>query len=185
MELRADPGVAAARIQLGLREMVSSGRFGKDLRATMGMTQLHPGLVNVVPNRVLASVDIRHPDDAVLRRAEAELVAFYAHVAAEEKVKVAHRETARTPDIPFATKVQDLVARFASARGLSHQRIVSGAGHDCQEIAHICPSGMVFVPGEYDGISHNPREYSTPAQCADGVNVLLDVVLELAEEDGL
>ena len=43
---------------------------------------------------------------------------------------------------------------------------------------------MVFVPGEYDGISHNPREFSTPKQCADGTNVMLDVVLELAEEDG-
>ena len=56
----------------------------------------------------------------------------------------------------------------------------AGAGHDAQEMAAICPSAMVFVPGEYDGISHNPREYSTPRQCEDGVNALLDTVLELA-----
>lgn len=184
MELRADPGVAAARIQLALRELVRSGRFGSDLRATMGVTQFQPGLVNVVPNRVLATVDIRHPDDAVLKRAIDELVQLYTRIAADEKVAVKHTVTARTPDIAFAPRVQALVAKHATARGLSNQRIVSGAGHDAQEMAAICPTGMVFVPGEHDGISHNPRELSTREQCANGVNVLQDVVLELAEEDG-
>ncbi len=184
MSLRADPGVAAARIQVGLREMVASRRFGGDLRATMGVTQLMPGLVNVVPNRALATVDVRHPEDAVLKHALAELEALYEQVAREERVTLQHKVTARTPDIAFAPQVQAMVARHAASRGLSHQRIVSGAGHDCQEIAAICPAGMVFVPGEHDGISHNPREFSSREQCANGVNVLLDVVLELAEDEG-
>lgn len=184
MNLRADPGMAASRVQLALRELVRSGRYGDQLRATMGVTQFHPGLVNVVPNRVVASVDLRHPDDAVLRRAEADLVELYGRIAAEEQVTLVHRQSARTPDIAFAPKVQDLVAKAATARGLSAQKIVSGAGHDCQELATLCPAGMVFVPGEYDGISHNPREFSTPKQCGDGVNVLLDVLTSLAEEEG-
>lgn len=184
MELRRDPGVAAARIQLWLRAMVLSRRYGKELRATMGVTQFQPGLVNVVPNRVLCSVDVRHPEDAVLKTALEDLVAFYATVASEEKVEVQHKVTARTPDIAFASRVQELVAKHASARGLAHQRIVSGAGHDAQEMAAVCPAGMVFVPGEHDGISHNPRELSTREQCANGVNVMLDVVTELAEEEG-
>ncbi len=61
-------------------------------------------------------------------------------------------------------------------------RIVSGAGHDAQEMAHLTRAAMVFVPGEWNGISHNPREFSTPEQCANGVNVLLDVLLAIAEE---
>ena len=96
----------------------------------------------------------------------------------------AEPERAGTPDIGFAPKVEELVASSAAKRGLKAQRIVSGAGHDCQELAKLCPAGMVFVPGEYDGISHNPREFSTPKQCADGVNVLLDVLMALAEEEG-
>lgn len=184
MSLRADPGVAASRVQLALRAMVRSGRYGDQLRATMGVTQFQPGLVNVVPNRVVASVDIRHPDDEVLERAVVELLATYEQIAAEEHVVLLHRQSARTPDIAFATKVQDLVAKSATTRGLVAQKIVSGAGHDCQELATLCPAGMVFVPGEYDGISHNPREFSTPKQCADGVNVLLDVLTALAEEEG-
>jgi N-carbamoyl-L-amino-acid hydrolase len=182
MALRADAGVAAARINLALREMVASGRFGEDLRATMGVVAPHPGLVNVVPGRVTASVDVRNPDDALLERAEAELTALYAAVARQEKVSITHRRTARTPFVPFSEKVRARVAAAAAARGLSHQDIVSGAGHDAQEMARICPTGMVFVPGEHDGISHNPRELSTPAQCQDGVNVLLDVLLSLADE---
>jgi N-carbamoyl-L-amino-acid hydrolase len=182
MELRADAGVAAARINLALREMVSSGRFGADLRATMGVILPHPGLVNVVPGRAVVSVDVRDPDDAVLERAEAELVTLYEAVARAEKVQITHRRTARTPRVSFSPEVQALVAAAAAARGLSHREIVSGAGHDAQEMARICPSGMVFVPGEHDGISHNPREFSTEAQCRDGVNVMLDALLALADE---
>ncbi len=165
--------------------MVLSGRYTKQLRATVGVTQFSPGLVNVVPNRVQMTVDIRHPDDEVLKKALGELVPFYAKVAEEERVEVQHKVTARTPNIAFAPRVQELVLRHAEGRGLSMKKIVSGAGHDAQEMAAVCPAGMVFVPGEFEGISHNPREYSTKEQCANGVNVMLDVVVELAEEEGV
>ncbi len=184
MELRADAGVAAARINLKLRELVASGRHGAALRATMGVIAPRPGLVNVVPGRATATVDLRNPDGALLRGAEAEIVAFYEEVAREEKVKISWRQTARTDPVAFSPRVRERVAAAASERGLRHASIVSGAGHDAQELARLCPAGMVFVPGEYDGISHNPREFSTPKQCADGVNVLLDVLLAFAEEGG-
>jgi len=182
MSLRADAGVAAARINVKLREMVASGRFGAELRATMGVISAQPGLVNVVPGRVTCTVDVRNPDDAILEKAEAEVVAYYAEVARAEGVKVTHRRTARTPFVAFAPKVRERVGDAARARGLSNMEIVSGAGHDAQEMSRLCPTGMIFVPGEYDGISHNPREHSTPAQCENGVNVLLDVALSLADE---
>jgi beta-ureidopropionase / N-carbamoyl-L-amino-acid hydrolase len=182
MNLRADAGLAAARINVALREMVTSGRFGHDLRATMGVMLPHPGLVNVVPGRAIATVDVRNPDDEVLERAESTLLSLYDEVARAEKVKITHRRTARTPYVPFAPKVRERVAAAAAARGLSHREIVSGAGHDAQEMARICPAGMIFVPGENEGISHNPREHSTEKQCQDGVNVLLDVLLSLADE---
>jgi N-carbamoyl-L-amino-acid hydrolase len=184
MAMRADAGVAAARINVALREMVSSGRFGAELRATMGAITAYPGLVNVVPGRVACTVDVRNLDDAILTRAEAEVVALYASIASEERVTITHRRTARTPFVPFAEEVRARVAASADARGLSRQDIVSGAGHDAQEMARVCTAGMVFVPGEHDGISHNPRELSTEAQCAAGVNVLLDVLLSLADEAG-
>ncbi len=182
MSLRADVGVAAARINLKLREMVASGRYGSELRGTMGVLSFQPCLVNVVPGRGTASVDLRSPDDGALERAEQDIVAFYATVAAEEGVTLTHRRTARTPHVPFDPRVQRIIAEAATARGLTHRSIVSGAGHDAQELARLCPTAMIFVPGEHDGISHNPRELSTEAQCTRGANVLLDVLTHLAEE---
>lgn len=179
MELRRDAGVAAARINLHLREMIASGRFG-EMRATMGCIQPHPGLVNIVPGRVIATVDLRNPDDAAMQASEVEILAFYDRVAAEERVAITWRQTARTPSVGFDPDVRARVAAAAGALGLTHAPIISGAGHDAQEFARICPVGMVFVPGEFDGISHNPRERSTPEACANGVDVLLHVVRGLA-----
>lgn len=182
MHLRADAGVAAAKINLRLREMIAAGRYGDQLRATMGLIAPHPGMVNIVPGRVVATVDLRNPSEEAMRLAEADLVAYYAQVETEEKVRIEWRQTARTEPVPFDPKIQDRISAAADVLGLGHERIISGAGHDAQEFARLCPTAMVFVPGEYDGISHNPREYSTPEQCANGVDVLLQAVVNLAEE---
>ena len=182
MGLRADAGVAAARINVHLRDMIASGLYGEGMRATMGAVVPHPGLVNIVPGRVVCTVDLRNPEDEHMRAAERDLLTYYAEVAALERVELTWRQTARTPLVPFAEVVRARVAAAATARGLKNERIISGAGHDCQEMAALCPAGMVFVPGEFDGISHNPRELSTREQCANGVNVLLDVLRAFADE---
>ena len=182
MDLRADAGVAASRINLQLRAMIASGKYG-EMRATMGSITPHPGLVNIVPGRVEATVDLRNPSDAHMEQAEADLLAFYKQVEQEEKVEIRWRQTARTPAVAFADSVRERIASAAQAAGLKHAPIIAGAGHDAQELARVCKAAMVFVPGEYDGISHNPREFSTPQQCADGINVMLDVLLQLANEE--
>jgi N-carbamoyl-L-amino-acid hydrolase len=104
-------------------------------------------------------------------------------VAAEEGVQIRWRQTARTSCVQFDSAFQDRIEAAAQRRGLSTRRIVTGAGHDAQEMAHLTRAAMVFVPGEFNGISHNPRELSTPTQCANGVSVLLDVLLQIAEEE--
>ena len=76
--------------------------------------------------------------------------------------------------------MQALIADQADRLRLSHEPILSGAGHDAQEWSRVCKTAMVFVPGEHDGISHNPREFSTPEACANGVQVMADVVSTLS-----
>ena len=181
MELRRDAGLVAARINLELREMVASGRFG-ELRTTMGTVRPHPGLVNIVPGRCVATVDLRNPSDENMWSAEEHIKAFYGRAAAEEGCQLDWRQSARTPTVAFDPGVTARVAAAAETHGMRAREIVSGAGHDAQEFARVCPTGMVFVPGEHDGISHNPRELSTEEQCGRGAQVLLDVVLALAEE---
>lgn len=182
MELRRDPLVAAARITCHLRDMIRSGNYGPGMRATVGAFRPHPGLVNIVPSRVVCSVDLRNPIDALMKKSEDDLAAYYQQVAKDEGVEIASRQTARTELVQFETSVQSAIAESAERAGLKFDRIISGAGHDAQEMARLCKTAMIFVPGEYEGISHNPREYSSPRQCSDGVNVLYEVMTRLADE---
>ena len=182
MSYRKDAGVAAAKINLKLREMIASGDYGPDMRATMGVFRPNPGLVNVIPGRLLCSVDLRNPSDQLMAAAEKDLLAYYEAVEKEEGVEITWRQTAKTPFVPFDESVQDTIEDTANALGLKTRRILSGAGHDAQEWSRICKTAMVFVPGEYDGISHNPREFSTPQQCGNGVEVMMGALLQLANE---
>lgn len=182
MGFRRDAGVAAARVNMKLREMSSSGRYGRDMRATMGALSVQPGMVNVVPGRVVCSVDLRNPSDAMMKKVEDDLHEFLKGLEREEGVAISSRQTAKTPRVSFDRSVQDLIGATADELGLGHEPILSGAGHDAQEWSRVCKTAMVFVPGEHEGISHNPRELSTPKQCADGIDVLMNAALSLLEE---
>ena len=179
MELRRDAGLGAARLNLEMHQMATSGRYG-ELRATMGAIEPVPGLVNIVPGRLRCTVDLRNPDDAQMAAAERDLGAWLDAMAAEHRLTVESRQTAKTPRIHFAGSVQQVIAAHMERAGMRHQRIISGAGHDAQELAALCPTAMIFVPGEYEGISHNPREYSTPEACKRGTDILLQTLVELA-----
>jgi N-carbamoyl-L-amino-acid hydrolase len=80
--------------------------------------------------------------------------------------------------------VVDLVERTARELGQSVRRMPSGAGHDAQMLARVCPAGMVFVPS-HRGISHNPAEHTDPADVTAGADVLLQVLVSLADADVL
>ncbi|MGW1742584.1 hydantoinase/carbamoylase family amidase [Nocardia sp. NPDC001965] len=178
-QLRRNAGLAAALITVRLDEMVESGDYGRML-ATVGRQEVYPNLINIVPEKALITIDLRNHDGAAMRRAEDDLAVCIAEVAERTGVTVTARTTARTPPVEFPKSMRDLIEKQAVDLGMSCTGITSGAGHDAGEIAALCPAGMIFVPGRYDGISHNPREYSSPEACADGINVLLRAVTELA-----
>ncbi|MCO6006956.1 Zn-dependent hydrolase [Actinoallomurus purpureus] len=181
--LRADAGLAAAQIIVHLRALVDSGAYG-DLRATVGHLIVHPDLTNIVPARAELTVDLRNPDDVQMARAEEALAAFLRDLEGSQPgLSLTTRRMAKTAYVPFDEGVQKVVAQAADDHGLAHISLLSGAGHDAQEIAALCPTAMIFVRGEYDGISHNPREYSTPEACAHGVDVLATTLLRLANQD--
>ncbi|MFD8377157.1 M20 family metallo-hydrolase [Streptomyces sp. NPDC059679] len=181
--LRADAGLAAAQIIVQLRSLVDSGEYG-ELRATVGHLIVHPDLTNIVPARAEMTVDLRNPDDARMARAEEALAAFLRDLEnSQSGLSLTTRRMAKTAYVPFDDGVQKVIAQAADDHGLEHISLLSGAGHDAQEIAALCPTAMIFVRGEYDGISHNPREYSTPEACAHGVDVLATTLLRLADQD--
>ena len=179
-ELRIDAGLAAAQIIVEVRRMVDSGAYGR-LRATVGHIEASPGLPSVVPDRAEITVDLRNPDDEDMARAEADLAEFLDRLPTSQPgLRVETAQMARTKAVPFSEAVQDTIETAAKDRGYDSMRIVSGAGHDAQEMAAIAPAAMVFVRGQHQGISHNPREYSTPEDCAAGIEVLASAVKELS-----
>lgn len=182
MNLRRDAGLVAAKVNLRMHEMATSGRYGEHMRATMGRVSPEPNRVNIVPGKVVCTVDLRNPDDAQMEAAERDLAAYLDGLEREHGVQILRRQTARTQSVTFDPKVVAQVAQAMQTLGYAHAPIQSGAGHDAQELAALCPTAMIFVPGMYEGISHNPREFSSPEACARGVNVLFEVLRSLADQ---
>lgn len=181
MHLRRDAGHAAAAVAVFVRELVT--RLGADhpgMVGTVGSLRLHPNLINVIAARADLTVDLRHTDDAVLRQAEAELAAYLQAVAQAQGLRVSTQQLARFEPVVFDDALAQRIATAASAQGLRHRRMSSGAGHDAQMIARIDPAAMIFVPSQ-GGLSHNPREFTPPQQLHAGAEVLREVLCGLAE----
>lgn len=178
--LRIDAGLAASMAVVHLREMAESGHYGQ-MRSTVGRMEFAPGLTNIVPTRATFTVDMRNPDDEAMARADADFAAYLTSLEATwPGLTITRKQLARTVHVPFDPQIQTEVTQTCDDFGYSHMSLLSGAGHDAQEMALICPVAMIFVPGEFDGISHNPREYSTPEACTRGINALATTVTRLA-----
>src|SRR5690606_5435930 len=157
MRLRRDAGYAAAEVATFVRRLAEE--LGGHQVGTVGRLDLHPDLVNVVAGRATLTVDLRNTDEATLVEAERRLRDHATAVCAAEGVEPTWRRLARFAPVAFDPGIVDLVERTAAARGHRVLRLPSGAGHDAQMLAQVCPTGMVFVPSR-GGVSHNPAEFA-------------------------
>lgn len=149
--------------------------------ATVGMIQNFPNSRNVIPGRVFFTIDIRHPDDAVLAEMDKKVREGVARIAAETKVEVSKLEQIfYYAPIAFDQACVESVRAGAERFGYSHRDIVSGAGHDACYLSKVAPTAMVFVPC-VNGISHNEVEDATPEWIEAGGNVLLHAMLGRAD----
>ena len=177
MRLRHDPGLVAAQVVASIRELARE--LGGDQVATTGRVEFHPNLVNVVPASVTFTVDLRNTDESILQTAERRFHAELQRLAAAEGVTVATRPLARFEPVEFDAGMVDLVESTARALGCTTRRMPSGAGHDAQMLARVCPTSMIFVPSA-NGLSHNIAEHTDTADLERGANVLLHVLLATA-----
>lgn len=177
MRLRRDPGYVAAAITTGVRGIAAD--MGGTQVATVGRCEFLPNLVNVVPSSVTMTVDLRNTDEALLQEAEERFVALCHELERSEGVRIARRTLARFEPVEFDSSMVDMVERLAEELGHSHRRMPSGAGHDAQMLARVCPTGMIFVPS-VNGLSHNIAEFTDASDLQAGADLLLQAVLELA-----
>jgi N-carbamoyl-L-amino-acid hydrolase len=147
------------------------------LRYTVGRVTVLPNSSNSVADTASFSIDLRHPDEAVLA-ARANAVAGVAQSAVRYTTVTVEESFAAAPAV-FDPLVIDTAERAASALGYRHVRMPSGAFHDAQFVVPVAPTGMIFVPS-HRGISHNPAEYTAPDQLAAGTRVLARTLIELA-----
>lgn len=148
------------------------------LRFTIGRLSVSPNTSNSVAGQIVFSIDLRHPDRAELT-ARGDAIAAVVHAAARHtKAVIEERFTAWPLD--FDPAITAAIERAATGLGLASLRMPSGAFHDAQFVAQICPAAMLFIPSR-DGVSHHPAEYSTPGQLAAGAAVLADTLWELAQ----
>jgi N-carbamoyl-L-amino-acid hydrolase len=150
--------------------------------ATVGFLQVSPNSRNTIPGRVFLTVDFRHPDDDTLTAMDRELRAACDAAAATQSLEVEVKEFWYFPPTPFDQRMVGAVREAATAQGLPHQDIISGAGHDAVYLARVAPTAMIFVPC-VGGISHNEIEDAKPDDLTAGCAVLLNAMLDRA--DGL
>ncbi len=177
MRLRHDAGYAASAVTTFVRELTR--KMGGNQVGTVGHTVLTPNLINVIASRATLTVDLRNTDETLLQQAEQTLSDFLKTLAVSEGVNITTRRLARFEPVEFDSALTDRIAQHAKNLGLSHRRMTSGAGHDAQMLARICPTSMIFVPS-IGGISHNPAEHTEAADLISGANVLLATLTELA-----
>ena len=178
MSERRDALVAASKLVVQVQKMAAEDEICRV--ATAGALDVTPNAVNVVPGRATVGVEFRDLEMSALEAAERELTRVARQSEAEDGVEITINRHRFTDPVPIVPAMQDWVGEAAERAGFAWERVPSGAGHDAQAIATIAPMAMLFVPS-VEGISHAVQEYSSPEDCANGAQVLLELLL-LADE---
>ncbi|MFC3124779.1 M20 family metallo-hydrolase [Pseudoroseomonas globiformis] len=147
------------------------------LRFTVGRIEVLPGSSNTVADTARFTIDLRHPDAAILL-SKGDAIPQTVEAALQD-CSASVSETFNAAPRQFQHDVLDAIARAAQLNEARYRHLMSGAFHDAQFLASVCPTGMIFAPSRA-GISHHPAEYSSPEQLARGTQVLASTLLDLA-----
>ncbi len=177
MEMRRDPVLGATRILSRLYQLAEEhGPWG---RVTFGDFKAEPGSTNTVPGHLTITVDLRHPDQAILDTMDRSFRTIVAEECERANLQGRVVEVWNSPAVVYATECVGAVRDAVAVTGFSAMDIVSGAGHDSVYISRVAPTGMIFVPCE-NGLSHNEAENADKQDLAAGCDVLLQAMLKLA-----
>ena len=174
MSTRRDALVSASKLVLAIQKMAAEQEICRV--STVGSIKAVPNAVNVIPGSASIGLEFRDTDMESLAAAEQELQRITDQAVIDDAVDIDVIRHRFTTSVPITPDMQAMVAEAAENCGFEWESLPSGAGHDAQAVANIAPVAMIFVPS-VDGISHSKEEYSTPQDCANGAQVLLELLL--------
>jgi N-carbamoyl-L-amino-acid hydrolase len=174
MDQRQDAMLAAAKFTVAVNDAVRA-EPGRQV-ATVGRMVVSPNTTNVIPGQVVMTVDLRDLDQKKIEHFTEVFERLAREIGAATKTTFAFKRLTDSKPAISDSAVMNWIETSATTLGLSSQRMPSGAGHDAQEIAHIAPMAMIFIPS-VGGISHSPKEFSRAADISNGADVLLNAVL--------
>ena len=149
--------------------------------ATVGMIKPFPGAPNVIPGKVSASLEIRDLNEKKIDSIYKKIKRSTEKITKRTGTTFQFQQTINIIPEPTNDLISQAIFEESNDLKLKSKFMPSGAGHDAQEMAQICPIGMIFIPSK-DGISHSPKEYSTANDITNGANVLLHAVLKIDEQ---
>ena len=179
MSNRQDALLAAARFIEAVNRVVTSVP-GRQV-GTVGRIQALPGAPNVIPGKVVCSLELRDLDAARIQMLYQKIRAEADQIAQASRVKFDFKELNANIPAPTDPRLRAIIDSSAKELGLTTKQMPSGAGHDAQDMARIGPVGMIFIPS-IGGISHSPKEFSRPQDIENGANVLLGALLKTDQE---
>ncbi|MFN8060509.1 MAG: Zn-dependent hydrolase [Vicinamibacterales bacterium] len=173
---RHDALLAAAHLTVAVNEIVRR-EPGRQV-GTVGKLDVTPNAPNIIPGQVKMTVELRDLSSATLVRLADTITTRAAEIARATGTTITFKSINHNEGATADPAVQAAIERACDSLGLSRVRLPSGAGHDAQMAALLCPMGMIFVPS-VGGVSHAPQELTHWDDCANGANVLWHALLEL------
>jgi N-carbamoyl-L-amino-acid hydrolase len=174
MNDRHDALLAASRF-VEMVNRVVRGIPGRQV-GTVGKIQAFPGAPNVIPGKVVCTLELRDLNDSKIDMMFARIKNEAKTIGDRNGTQLAFSELHVNIAAPSDPRMRAIISDAAKSLGLSTRVMPSGAGHDAQAMAQLAPMGMIFVPS-IGGISHSPKEFSRPSDIANGANVLLRAVI--------
>lgn len=180
MSMRHDALAGAAELVLAVERTAIENEADR-MVATVGRIEASPGATNVIPGRVGFSLELRSSTDTKRVAAIQQIQQDARRIASRRKLEVAFEPFYETKTTSCAAELQNLLADAITSLGHHPMRLPSGAGHDAQVMAKLCPAAMLFVRCR-GGISHNPAEFASESDMGLATAALIGFIERLADK---
>ena len=153
--------------------------YGDPLVATVGKVEVVPNTTNVVPGKVIFSLDVRHTNKDVMIKFTDEVIEKLKDIAVKLDLKISINNYMDGEPVAMDSNLVNTIKEQCEAKAINYKLMHSGAGHDSQIFAEHIPTALIFVPS-HKGISHNPAEFTEAKDLVEGIKVLIETLYNLA-----